>query len=697
MRQILFFALLAAASLVAPLHVSAQTFTDRSDLLDEQNENRHFSWAASIADLDGNGLPDIYETGHLFLQQEDGSFVSSLPEMGITYRPLPPPIVGYEGRGVFGSIITDVNDDGFAEFVVLDIIEDSSKFFLNHAGMRLKEVSPTNGIDFAGLGQGAAFGDFNGDGPLDLFFGEELGNNQIFLGDGTGQFTEFSMAAGIGNTGIQTYGVATADIDNDGDLDVFIAACSSTPSKAVNLLFLNNGDGTFQEVGEAAGINDNLNAWGVNFLDYDRDGWMDIHLANMRINFQDTRPNTNKLYRNKGDGTFADVSEAAGIEGNDDSYGSSVADFNNDGWPDIYSANFGSAPAVLINNGDGTFTDAFTSTGMTDVFANLSISVADINQDGWVDLFTGADRAPFSRLYMNDGGTNNWMALHLIQPAPNTKAVGARVEVWNEGQVQLRDITAGDGFVSQNMAHMAHFGMGTHTTADSVIVRWPDGNTDRWTGLFANQTITLEKGGGFNEPPAPFRAMTILTKGSDDTIGGLVSWEQTTDPEGNAISYTVAVQDASGEVIHVSEPLSGGEYAFEQDTTGVDLTGPWSFSVAATDGAHVRRSVNVGQVLLEGTSTEAFETPVGVTLDSVWPQPAAASQGVTVAVTSVGPKTGSWTIVDMQGRAVQKGSMMLRAGADQIRLDTAALSAGAYVLVVNIDGQQVARPIILAR
>ena len=681
--------------LVLAVPASAQTFTDRSELLDEQNENRHFSWSVTIADLDGNGLPDIHEPGILYLQQEDGRFVSSLPQLGITYRPLPPPLQGYEGRGLFGSVMADVDDDGFNELFIMDILDDSSKVFANHHGLHLVEVSPGNGIDFEGLGQGGAFADFNGDGTLDFFFGEERGNNQIFFGDGTGTFVEATVAAGISSSS-QTYGVATADYDNDGDMDVFIASCAADATKSVNLLFRNKGDGTFEEVGAAAGINDNGNAWGVNFLDYDRDGWLDIHLANMRIASLDGRGNANKLYRNLGDGTFEDVSASAGIEGNDDSYGSSVADFNNDGWPDIWVANFSSPASIWMNNGDGTFSDGYTSSGLSFVFYHLSAAVADLNADGWVDVYTGSDNeaGQYSRLLFNDPGSNHWLTLRLIQEAPNRRAIGARIHVWSEGILQIRDITAGDGFVSQNMDLSAHFGLGTASVADSVLVRWPDGQEDRWSGISADQALTLSKGGGFNEPPAPFRAGTILTKAVGKKVMAEVIWEPSMDPEGAMLTYTVAVRNPDGDVVHVSDALTGTEYTFEADTTGFGFSGPWDFAVTASDGVHIRRSLNVGGVLLVGTETEQTTQPAALTLSSLWPQPAVGGR-FSITLTSKLPSQASWKLINLQGRTVRTGSVPVAMGSNSVLIEAGDVPAGIYMLRIESDHGAVSRPVVL--
>ena len=675
----------------------AQTFSDQSSLLNSQDETLHGAWGASIADMDGNGLPDIYEPGILYLQQEDGSFVSSLPDLGIkvTTTAIGATTVVDWGEKIFGSVMADVDDDGFSEMVVMDLTADSSHFYKGRYGLRLDEVGPDVGIVFRGLGQGSTFADLNGDGPIDLFFGEERGANQLFLGDGTGMFSESSATAGISHI-VQTYGVAAADYDNDGDLDIFIAACSQAdPLKSINLLFRNRGDGTFEEVGAEAGINDNGAAWGISWLDYDQDGFYDAYVANMLI--IGGRAGYNKLYRNKGDGTFEDVSLAAGVRGDSASFsfGSSVADFDNDGLIDIYVANNIAPPNMYRNNGDGTFTDVYLQSGLFDLPQNFSVAVADLNDDGWIDIYTGADRNPLSRIFMNDGGTGGFLKVNLIQEAPNRNAIGARIEAWNNGVRQMRDITSGDGFTSQNMAHTAHFGVGNHQSVDSLIVRWPDGSTDVHRDIARNSKLWLQKGGTINEPPGAFRALTIVTKQAGKRVTGYATWEPSVDPEGQQIAYKVAVRDPSGSIIHESEPLSGTEYTFDvgDPTAG---GGDYRFIVTATDGIHHRRSVNTGGALIEGTSTHSVEVPESFSVRSLYPQPAPNVLNVDIDLRRRGAL--QWEISNLVGRTVLKGRHdASTSGVSLLQLDVSGLAAGIYGLTLSTDELVERRTLVIAR
>ncbi|HZN10483.1 MAG TPA: CRTAC1 family protein [Blastocatellia bacterium] len=287
-------------------------------------------------------------------------------------------------------------------------------------------------------GCGVAWLDFDRDGWLDLFFvnGTRLGGlpkgeeptNRLYRNKGDGTFTDVTAKAGLRRSG-WGQGVCVGDYDNDGFDDLFVS------SYGKNTLYRNKGDGTFADVSEAAGVAGKGVRWGSGcaFLDYDRDGRLDLFVANY-IDFDpktaptpETGPclykgvmvacgppglpgGANLLYRNKGDGTFADVSEPAGITKTNGTYGLGVlaADFDNDLWPDLYVAN-DSAPAALYhNNRDGSFTDvgveagaAYSGDGKPQ--AGMGVSAGDFDGDGWLDIFKTNFSGDTSTLYRNLG------------------------------------------------------------------------------------------------------------------------------------------------------------------------------------------------------------------------------------------------------------------------------------------------------
>ncbi|HEX5735495.1 MAG TPA: CRTAC1 family protein [Blastocatellia bacterium] len=287
-------------------------------------------------------------------------------------------------------------------------------------------------------GCGAAFFDYDNDGWQDVFLvngtrldgaaKDQPSTNRLYRNNGDGTFQDVTQKAGLNRTG-WGQGVCVGDYDNDGHDDLFISYFGK------NALYHNNGNGTFTEVAEQAGVAVNRSRWGSGsaFLDYDRDGRLDLFVASYidldlkTAPLPETGPcmykgvmvacgppgltgGVNTLYRNNGNGRFTDVSEKSGVRKTNGTYGLGVlvADFSNDGWPDIYVAN-DSAPAALYrNNKDGTFTDigieagcAFSIDGKPQ--AGMGVSAGDYDRDGWLDIFKTNFSGDTSTLYRNIG------------------------------------------------------------------------------------------------------------------------------------------------------------------------------------------------------------------------------------------------------------------------------------------------------
>ncbi|MCB0295427.1 MAG: CRTAC1 family protein, partial [Calditrichaeota bacterium] len=203
------------------------------------------------------------------------------------------------------------------------------------------------------------------------------------------------------------------------------------------------------------------------------------------------RPGYNRLYRNEGNNTFSNVSVSAGVAGGmqENSYGCSVADFDNDGWLDIYITNVPQRDRLYHNNGDGTFTDIAVSAGIA-VNSHRAGAVADLNNDGWIDIFTAG--TPTNKVLFNDGGSNHWIRFRCRGINNNIDGVGARIELYADTLRQAQVIRAGDSFCSQNHSLTAHFGLGQFTVIDSLVVRWPGGQVDKHYGLTAiDRQVTL--------------------------------------------------------------------------------------------------------------------------------------------------------------------------------------------------------------
>ncbi|MGB5819271.1 MAG: VCBS repeat-containing protein [Saonia sp.] len=250
------------------------------------------------------------------------------------------------------------------------------------------------------MGGGVAVGDLNNDGLSDVFFTGNMVANKLYLNKGNLKFEDVSVAAGVKGDSRWYTGVSFVDIDADGYLDIYLSVSGKSGDKR-NQLFLNNGDLTFTEKASEFGINDNGQSIQSSFFDYDHDGDLDLFVINYPITDFKT-PNTiyrmmmndaseeksDRFYRNDGNGHFTDVTKEAGLLNFGLSVSSSIGDFNQDGWDDIYVSNDFSTPDYLyINNGDGTFTDRLKETTKQTSFYGMGTDAEDFNNDGLLDLF----------------------------------------------------------------------------------------------------------------------------------------------------------------------------------------------------------------------------------------------------------------------------------------------------------------------
>ncbi|MDX1430453.1 MAG: CRTAC1 family protein, partial [Rhodothermales bacterium] len=441
----------------------AQTFTDASSGLDNSTRTQR-PLGASAIDLDQDGWVDIYQRGRLYMNQGGLAFLDELSTSGLQ-----------EGTAPFGAVFGDYTGDGLPDAFLIDLNGDSRLFRAAGDGT-FEWTNAQAGVTTQGVSvQGSLWFDYDLDGRLDLFVGGDGQQDLLFRNvDGT-VFEDASSLVEVA-TPRNDYGVAAADFDRDGDVDVYVGACNiADPAFSENILWINQ-DGSFLQV--ASGVEDDRESWGVSWLDYDNDGWLDLFVLT-GLSTNDGRSGQNRLYRNNGLGFFEDRALVAGVAGGDTIFGLSAAaaDFDNDGWIDLYVVNIrGNRHQLFRNNGDGTFTDVFADSGLIEV-GGTAASAADFNNDGWIDIYVGTDDG--GRLFLNDGGSNHRLTVSTRGILSNRLGIGARIELYTAGMQQVREITAGDGMTSQNHSFMAHFGIGTATTIDSVLVRWPSGIVDR--------------------------------------------------------------------------------------------------------------------------------------------------------------------------------------------------------------------------
>jgi len=240
------------------------------------------------------------------------------------------------------------------------------------------------------IGTGVAIGDYDGDGRPDIFVVSKTAGCRLFRNLGGYRFEDVTEKAGVGATpGIWNLGATFVDINNSGRLDIYVCRFN-----APNLLYINQGDGTFREMAHAYGLDVNDSSVMAAFCDYDRDGWLDVYIATNLLN-KDEHPAGQRgyLFHNNRNGTFTDVTDSAGISGEAQSHSATWWDYDNDGWPDLYVANdYGIPDKLYHNNRDGTFTDVIDRVLPHTSSSSMGSDIGDLNNDGLIDLLV-ADMA----------------------------------------------------------------------------------------------------------------------------------------------------------------------------------------------------------------------------------------------------------------------------------------------------------------
>jgi hypothetical protein len=442
-----------------------------------------------------------------------------------------------------GAAWGDFNNDGWVDLFVSSATKYS--IYTNCGDGTFNEV--TNHIlggDVGGGGTnggtaGAAWADLDNDGWLDLAVGSFPGSVFIYRNLGTGQFQRLTAAQFPVPQNLITFTTAWGDYDNDGFIDLFVPTATSSFGGVNDLLYHNNGDGTFTRIISSIVTQDNLAGQSAIWGDYNNDGKLDLFAT-------EVSGNRNLLYRNDGNGNFTKITNAVSLEGG--SSGCAVwADFDNDGYLDLFVGNFGgnsflyhnngngtftkilNSPVVqdgesggcvavdfdndgwidLVvpagtnhlyhNNGDGTFTKVTTGPLVTTAFPNWggnnSFASADVNRDGFPDLLL-VDNGGNSQLYLNNANSNNWLNVKCEGRVSNRAAIGAKVRLKATiaGKViwQLRQISGG-GLVYAQSEMTASFGLGDATNADDVRVEWPSGIVQELTNVAAKQFLTVKE------------------------------------------------------------------------------------------------------------------------------------------------------------------------------------------------------------
>jgi hypothetical protein len=522
----------------AAIHFSARSIAFALDSNETPLRHAPETMAGGVAvfDYDHDGKPDIFFTNgasidtlqkdsprywnRLFHNNGDGTFTDVTEKAGLKGS-------GYD----VGVAVGDYDNDGYDDIFIAGVHRNS--LYHNNGDGTFTDVTEKVGLvpradkEYGPMwAVAAAWVDINNDGLLDLFVVNYLSwdgasepdckykgkpeychpkfyketPSQLFLNNGKGRFTDISEQAGIRAHPGKGMSAAIADYDNDGLPDIFV-----TNDKLFNFLYHNKGHNRFEEVAFETGValpehGNLISGMGCDFRDLKNDGYPDIALAALQ---NETFP----IYQNVSGTSFQEItarSKMAALSSPMSGYSVNIADFDNDGWKDIFvsrgdvaSPNMEdrirvSQPNTVFRNLKGTWAALTEEAGFTALppRRHRGGAVADFNGDGKLDLVVTALSAP-AEIWINDSpGNNHWIELALEGTKSNRDGIGARIKLTAGGNVQYNHMTTASGYASSS-AVPVHFGLGGATAADEVEIHWPSGIVQTLKNLSADRVVKV--------------------------------------------------------------------------------------------------------------------------------------------------------------------------------------------------------------
>ncbi len=491
----------------------------------------------------------------LYRNTRDGRFADVTARAGFT-----------RGCWGFGVAVGDYDNDGFPDLYVTCL--DGGLLYRNQGDGTFADVTAKAGVDNGSRwGTSAAFGDYDNDGFLDLYIANyveldlahlpELGSSvfcqyrgipvscgprglkgsrdRLYRNQGDGTFADVTEKLGVDPDAHYGLGVRGGDFDLDGKLDLYVAN-DSTPS----LLYHNEGDGKLTETGVAAGVAYSADGreqagMGVDSADYDRDGLPDL----AKTNFSD---DSNNLYPNDGQGVFTDMGGPSGFGPVSIpflGFGVKFADFDNDGWPDVFVANghvnpqvdghsfgvtYAQRPHLFRNLGNGRFEEIGQKAGaaLTLKRVGRGLAAGDFDNDGNLDLLTSSLDDPPQLLRNLGAPGRHWLRIKLQGARSNRDGFGARLQLTAGSATQTAEARANSSYLSASDPRL-HYGLGSATRADRIVIRWPSGTVDTLQNESADRELVVEEGKGVVErrlpPPPPRRPPSKRLPAATSEIG----------------------------------------------------------------------------------------------------------------------------------------------------------------------------------
>ncbi len=463
-------------------NTSGVSFTDNTNLLPGEN---YSGVSMSVVDMNGDGKDDI-------VRYNNAKYLNVVYQQGANQNFTSLDFGDVSNVRQWSNTIADVDQDGYNDILTGGYYDDIKLIYNNNAISYSSTTIPNSNIFI----QGSNFADIDNDGWVDIFACHDDAENPKFRNNGDGTFTNTPSLLNTTTTPASdnsgNYASIWTDYDNDGDVDLYISKCrggasSSSDPRRINMLFQNDGNNNYTEVAAAANLKNGAQTWLTDFADIDNDGDLDCIIINHYEN--------SNLMLNNGDGTFSDITNGSGLlpalNGSERGIQGIFRDFNNDGFVDLLVS--GTEHYLFYNDGDRTFTLAANPFNSNDI---ESFALGDLNQDGFIDVYAGYAQifnSPTTiqdRMFLNNGNTNHFFNVNLQGVQSNINGIGARVELYGAWGQQIREVRSGEGYGIMN-SFTQHFGIGANTSITKVVVKWPSGIVQEINNPAIDQFLTI--------------------------------------------------------------------------------------------------------------------------------------------------------------------------------------------------------------